>query len=88
MRIAPCFWRQYKKTKSKLQTQINKMTSMAVHREGVVAFASLPGGSYAYMIDYENVDGRVWLKSNATEREWCVTPSRQSLWVSLCINSE
>lgn len=47
-------------------------SSSAVHREGVAAFASLPGDSYAYRIDYADADGRVWLKSSATDREWCV----------------
>lgn len=47
-------------------------TSSAVHREGVAAFASLPGDSFAYRIDYADADGRVWLKSSATDCEWCV----------------
>ncbi|GAB9474418.1 hypothetical protein Gpo141_00011543 [Globisporangium polare] len=54
------------------------MTSSAVHREGVAAFASLPGDSFAYTIDYADADGHVWLKSAATDREWeCVIANRE-----------
>lgn len=42
-----------------------------VHKAGITSFASLPGDSYEYRIDYEHAQGSVWLKSVATEREWC-----------------
>lgn len=61
------------------------MTSSAVHREGVAAFASLPGDSFAYTIDYADADGHVWLKSAATDREWCVCISLFHCRTLLCV---
>lgn len=43
-----------------------------VHKGGVATFPTLPSDSYAYQIDYEQHEGRVWLKSDRTAREWCV----------------
>lgn len=47
----------------------------SVHVGGVVAFASLPGDAYTYRVDYEQSEGRAWLWSSKTEREWCVLSS-------------
>lgn len=50
-----------------------------VHAAGVVCFASLPGDAYDFRVDYEQAQGRVWLKSSRTEREWCVFDQRVSV---------
>lgn len=60
----------------------------AVHKGGVATFPTLPSDSYAYQIDFEQHEGRVWLKSDRTAREWCVLASpawpKCSLALSLC----
>lgn len=43
-----------------------------VHVEGAAVFTSLPGDSYVYRVDYEQSEGRAWLQSSKTEREWFV----------------
>lgn len=46
----------------------------SVRVEGTMAFTSLPGDAYAYRVEYEQSEGRVWLRSRKTDREWCVFP--------------
>lgn len=59
-------------TKQREKKLLNMAQRTTVHKSGVATFPTLPNDSYTYQIDFEQHEGRLWLKSERSAREWCV----------------